>query len=429
MTMGESTSLVVGNTNRNTKIGNNSPQQGYKSCWERFERHDMAEVGKSPMTLGGTIFQGLKEAVDKTGVGLASAAQKVSKGVATVREKLEQEHENLVNPGLRWGPLYEPPENVKNCRCCQTQFKALKNRKVNCSECAGVFCVECTHLDISTDKGGGSNAESTQGSKADKKTRKEGKADGEVRSSILNGASRICDGCKRGETPGEDIRNAIRKQLETQLSRLEKKDRKKVAKNREVGRSQFEDSLDLASMSLAVKVADSVGAQTFVDSTCLPVRLTRGAPYDENDNGPDEAPPPPPFESCPSSGYLQVTNKSPVFFCIKVLYAGGEVKFEVPRPSYIAVPPGGTVHAFFDGDGDGEGDGDNDDDKAALQIMILFDNPKEEKGLKKKKDKPIVYKTNRHVDTDKISSCARVSMFRSASVFEVSTKDKNVVLK
>ena len=124
-----------------------------------------------------------------------------------------------------------------------------------------------------------------------------------------------------------------------------------------------------------------------------------------------------------------MTNKSPVFFCIKVLYAGCDVKFEVPRPSYIAVPPGGTVHALFDDDGGGGDDGDNDDDKSALQIMILFDNPKEEKAVKKKKDKPIVYETKRHVDTDKISSCAKVSMFRSVVVYTVSTKERNVVLK
>jgi hypothetical protein len=49
-----------------------------------------------------------------------------------------------------------------------------------------------------------------------------------------------------------------------------------------------------------------------------------------------------PSSDVPPSGYLEFINKMPeggagsVVCCLKVIYGGGDTKFEVPRPAYIA---------------------------------------------------------------------------------------------
>ena len=448
------------------------------------------------------FFKAIKDAADKTGVELAAAANKVSKGVAHVKGKIEEGHQNLINPGERFGPLWEPPENVERCRSCQIKFAVLKNRKINCRECAGVFCDACTHVIASTEVGTGTGtggagttapgddtAFSTASGKKRQKYGKKGDNDNTnnedkqtppasrsplrnlsgigstltngLTSGITNGINglnsistfnRICDGCKRGECPGDDIKNAIREQLATQLARLEKKDRKKVAKTRPAMKNHLEEAVDRVSMTLAVKVADSMGGVTgrFVDTPpAVSLKLQRGAPFSGDEDDPDA--PPPTDSSAPRSGYFQLTNKSSAFVCVKVVYAGGDLKFEVPRPSYLAVPPGGSVHAFFDedaADAADEEDNEEDDDEdeegkgkgrgrgqsgrgrrdyrgAELQVMLLFDNPKDAKALKK----GVFYNTARHLDSGKISPCAKVAKFRAVHVYSVAARRQNVVLK
>ena len=49
-----------------------------------------------------------------------------------------------------------------------------------------------------------------------------------------------------------------------------------------------------------------------------------------------------PASDVPSSGYLEFVNKMPEgsgghgVCCLKVIYGGGDTKFEAPRPAYIA---------------------------------------------------------------------------------------------
>ena len=168
-------------------------------------------------------------------------------------------------------------------------------------------------------------------------------------------SSRICDGCKRMETPGEDIREAIKQQLISEIARLEKRSRKKEARERPAIRNQFEETMDRASMNIAVKVADAIGKAGMEIAPVVPLLLHRGFAFSTNEgeeNDEYDRPERMHGTTPPSSGYLEITNKSSVFFCIKILCSGGRdsnrLKFEVPRPSFIAVPPGGTVHAFFD---------------------------------------------------------------------------------
>jgi len=451
------------------------------------------------------FFRAIKNAADKTGAELTNAATKVSthvsKGVAHVKGKLEEGTNHIINPGERFGALYEPPENVERCRSCQVKFAVLKNRKINCRECAGVFCDACTHV-IAVAEGpgtGSSKAGATSpgddtaqhaaaATSAGKKRRKGGKKGDDddddeqespppgsrsplrglsgIGSTLTNGLTsglnsinsistfnRVCDGCKRGECPGDDIKNAIREQLATQLARLEKKNRKKDAKSRPAMKNHLEETVDRVSMTLAVKVADSMGGVNgrFVDNPpAVPLKLRRGAPFSGDEDDPDA--PPPTDSSAPRNGYFQLTNKSAAFVGVKVLYAGGDLKFEVPRPSYLAVPPGGSVHAYFDeadDDDDDEEEDDEDDDDgeekkgrgggrsrgrgsgrgrgggAELQVMLLFDNPKDSKALKKN----VMYNTARHVDIGKISPCAKIAKFRAVFVYSVAARRQNVVLK
>eukprot|EP01034_Spumella_vulgaris_P028516 gene28516-35387_t len=65
----------------------------------------------------------------------------------------------------------------------------------------------------------------------------------------------------------------------------------------------------------------------------------------------------------PVCGYLEIHNKSNEVFAVKIVYSGKGIKFEIPRPTYLAVPPRETVHAFFNPDFD------------ALEIFLLFNTP------------------------------------------------------
>ena len=354
---------------------------------------------------------------------------------------------------------------------------------MNCSECAGVFCVACTHI-VAIERGQETTSKSTKkGKNKEQKDDDDAADDTPVTTTLSKGgnssSSRVCDGCKRMETPGEEIREAIKEELKSEIARLEKKNRKKEAKTRPAMKNQFEETLDRASMNLAVKVADTIGKAGMELPPVVPLLLHRGSAFSMNGEENDE------YDdrrermrgtTPPRSGYLEITNKSAVFFCIKVLYSaildGGRdsdrIKFEVPRPSYIAVPPGGTVHAFFDEKQDEKKrksilvfthfaltllylplffipfcpsifivpvgiHGSNDDEEqeedssCSLDIMILYDNPKE--GKKKKSTSKIQYETHRHVDTANISPIAKVSLFRSVIVYTIRANDQNMILK
>jgi hypothetical protein len=83
-------------------------------------------------------------------------------------------------------------------------------------------------------------------------------------------------------------------------------------------------------MRVAVKVGEVMGVKFADVPPATLVRLVRGSAYGE-DGGPRLTKKAPPL-----SGYFEIFNKSREFFCIKVLIDGGDQKFEVPRPSYVA---------------------------------------------------------------------------------------------
>ena len=53
-----------------------------------------------------SVFTALKNSVDQ-------AAIQARKSVINIKERIEAEHRELINPGERYGPLWEPPENVE----------------------------------------------------------------------------------------------------------------------------------------------------------------------------------------------------------------------------------------------------------------------------------------------------------------------------
>ena len=60
-----------------------------------------------------SVFTALKNSVDEVGVHLATAANQARKSVINIKDRIEAEHREIINPGERYGPLWEPPENVE----------------------------------------------------------------------------------------------------------------------------------------------------------------------------------------------------------------------------------------------------------------------------------------------------------------------------
>lgn len=175
---------------------------------------------------------------------------------------------------------------------------------------------------------------------------------------------RCCPGCWRGEIPGVPLKEKISQILEI--------------------RGEQKGSPLKPSCALA---------------------LERGAKY-------DNIPP----TDVPLSGYLEFINKSQdgginsSVCCVKVMYGGGDTKFEVPRPSYFAVPPGEVVHCSFP------------PSTPSLEIIVLFGNSSP--GMAH------VFDTRaKDVSVDKISNSAKVSLFKYAAAYRVNCKGKNVLLK
>ena len=142
-------------------------------------------------------------------------------------------------------------------------------------------------------------------------------------------------GCKRGETPGEGLRKVIKDQLE---SARDKESLRSARREGKVGHQEdvTVKALHRLSMLVAVKVGENVGVQFTDIHPSESIKLIRGSAYGEDKNAVLTSKP------LPNLGYFEMVNKSKEFFCIKVLRKGGDQKFEVPRPSYIA----GTVRLF-----------------------------------------------------------------------------------
>ena len=225
-------------------------------------------------------------------------------------------------------------------------------------------------------------------------------------------------------------------------------------------------ALHRLSMLVAVKVGENVGVQFTDIHPSESIKLIRGSAYGEDRNAVQTSKP------LPNLGYFEMVNKSKEFFCIKVLRKGGDQKFEVPRPSYIAgtvrlfcfcpshtliklsylialryicspcisqyffnklmlfhptllafigfsVPPGGSVHAFFN---DEEV---KDEDRNDLEIILLHKNPNSVPADLSS----VFYDTTLMATTNKISACAKVEAFKNVIFHSIVSKNKNVLLK
>ena len=185
---------------------------------------------------------------------------------------------------------------------------------------------------------------------------------------------RCCKGCVRGDTPGENVRVAIEKSL-----------------------SAF----------------DTRGSRK-VTAFLLP--LSYGSPFDVSSpsskkdgsaKGSTKSP------EAPASGYFEFANKLNLFCCIKVLMGtdGSDIAtlWEVPRPSYTAVPPNGLVCGRFDAS------------LPHIEVIVLMGNPTtSDMG-------EVVYDSAQ--SPGKVSKAAAVGNFRRYMAFRVESNGKNVMLK
>ena len=90
------------------------------------------------------------------------------------------------------------------------------------------------------------------------------------------------------------------------------------------------NALERLSMMVAVRVGENVGVQFADTHPSEQVHLTRGSAYGEDGH------PTLTEKDLPLTGYFELNNKSKEFCCVKVLRKGGDQRFEVPRPSYLA---------------------------------------------------------------------------------------------
>lgn len=123
-----------------------------------------------------------------------------------------------------------------------------------------------------------------------------------------------------------------------------------------------------------------------------------------------------PSTDVPSSGYLEFINKSSEnmggnnICCVKVLCGGGDTKFEVPRPSYISVPPGEVVNCAIP------------EDVSVIEVLVLFGNSSGGGAF--------IYDTRAPgITAEKVSQCAKVSHFPYVAAYKIICGGKNVFLK
>mmetsp|Transcript_13835 Transcript_13835/g.13914 ORF Transcript_13835/g.13914 Transcript_13835/m.13914 type:complete len:375 (+) Transcript_13835:171-1295(+) len=288
------------------------------------------------------------------------------------------------DPSEIYGDLWEPNENTDSCRDCQKKFTLLL-RKHHCRVCAGIYCDDCCIKSDIINTSPISTATTTQVSSSS--------------SEETSRPVRICPCCRRNETPGEIIRKAMKLQLERYRDRSATSSKKSAPTN----------SVDHMAMNMAIKMGGVFGRNFSEYGKAVPCQLTRGSKYGEDVRLKQKD------IVIPSSGYLEVRNKSNEIFCVKVLLGGSYRRFEVPRPSYIAVLPGHTVSCHFDSD---------PQTAQGLDIIILFNNPHPIAG------KDIIYDTfDPSVHPADLSQCARVDLFQNMRFYSCDCAGKNVLLK
>eukprot|EP01036_Dinobryon_divergens_P027662 gene27661-36473_t len=301
--------------------------------------------------------------------GIQLVQQKVTEDATFLNDKISRSALEAFDPGKAYGILWEKAENVQYCRSCENNFPPLLISKHHCRSCAGVFCDDCCPL---TNVEGISKFYSTLIPNYE---------DSPGLTSI-----RICDACSRGECPGMPIKEEIRARLEAMTSK--------------------DDSI--ATIKNFVSKVTLGGLTDGADRFSTELKIAYGSCYGE-DGKPTKAINRP----LPVSGYFEIHNKSNQVFCIKVLMQGVDVKFEIPRPSYKAVPPKESAYAFFY------------PDRGNIEILILHGNPNPIE-----EHQAISYNTAAPgMRADRISKCAKVGLFSKISYYSCSSAGKNVLLK
>lgn len=177
---------------------------------------------------------------------------------------------------------------------------------------------------------------------------------------------RICFGCQRGESPGPKIRT----QAESHLSQM---------------------------------------SAPSIPFTMIPTVLEYGSTFEPNSLSKPNKP-------APTKGYFEFINKATSFCCVKVLVQESlslceyDTWWEVPRPSYISVPPNELIHVLLP------------PGTPCIELYILHGNPNVIPG----DGTGIHYDTRKPI---KPSPCATVTNFWEISVYSIKCLEKNILLK
>lgn len=317
--------------------------------------------------------------------------------------------------GDKYGALWEPNENVAACRQCRGTFVAPLRTKHHCRSCAGVFCGECvpgSNIDYSSVTRGAAQFCETK-----------------------EATVKICGGCSRGECPGRAIKEKVLTALvEASKKKVKRTNNLAAVREKAAASSQTtsagatyhetaaqaelkkQEAAKLAANpraktgieKLATSIGDSLGVLAPGDDVnSIPVELTRGNMYG---GGKGDTP--------PVAGYFELVNKSREMCCIKLLVRGGNPLFEVPRPSYLVVPPGEVVSAEFDGL------------QEQMELLVLHNNPSAYSS-----SSALVFDTRTkgfggtHTSPDRISTCAQVGQFLDWKGYKINAKGANCLLK
>ena len=348
-------------------------------------------------------LKGLGASVNKTLSSAASIAlTKVNESAAIVLES--------ASDAVHYGVLWEPNERVTNCRGCGVAFMAAVRPKHHCRGCAGVFCIDCVP---------GHDSDASMVTKAAAKL--VGAAEG---SSI-----KVCPGCLRGETPGVEVKEQVKTRLMAQNLKKAKRpnalgeareraaaatakgggeaSKKAPPPQQAAGPSQL-SNVEKIGQKMATSIGDSLGLTEGKEDErpSASIALSRGAMYGGG-KGPGQP---------PRRGYFELTNKSKEVVCAKVLVKGGQPLFEVPRPSYWAIPPGQCVSGLFE------------PAQEQLELIILYNNPSAAPSAS------MVFDT-RDLGwaavsmPDRISPAALVGNFTAFNVLRLNCDEKNALLK
>lgn len=341
-----------------------------------------------------SISDGLKGLGQQMKVNLSSAT-------SAIASRLNESSAALIDDDSEhYGPLWEANETVEKCRGCKLAFLAPLRTKHHCRYCASVFCNECVP---------GSAVESSSITRAAAKACENTSED-----------VKVCHGCLRGETPGDEIIAICRAALEAANKKLIKRPNA-LAEARE--RAAIKGSSGAAAHDIKRKTAEAIPKQksnleklattvgdhlgilerSEAGGPSVQIALTRGAIFRAG------------LGTAPIKGYFEINNKSREVVCIKLLVKGGNPVFETPRPSYMAIPPAGCASAMFEHD--------------HLEIIVLHSNPFPPAPSMVFDTTEKMGWTGTSTSADRISPSAQVAKFGKFRIFKANAPQANCLLK